>query len=216
MSHRVIRLFLGNLNTDQSDKHPVWLSGTNLLLANATRSSYKGHTPNMVAFSSLIQAVHKFCKIESLRPTAFYHDRQSEFGQTMREYHSLFSTQRIPETTSGFSYEMMPERTEYPDLGIFALASSQDLYGLQVVDVFLWLSQREPTAEIRFAQDRLRKFTDAFFISRNMSEFIVFSWQEEISQLNLSDEDLKRGKDTVDQMENLYKQNLENFKKKLS
>jgi len=60
------------------------------LMASRTKKSYKGHTPNMVAFSSLIQAVHKFCKENNVSPIAFIHDSQSEFGSIMREYHKIF------------------------------------------------------------------------------------------------------------------------------
>ena len=52
------------------------------LMASRTKRSYKGHTPNMVAFSSLIQAIHKFCKENNVSPITFIHDSQSEFGPT--------------------------------------------------------------------------------------------------------------------------------------
>ena len=47
------------------------------LMAGRSKKSYKGHTPNMIAFSSLIQAVHKFCKEYNTTPEAFIHDPQS-------------------------------------------------------------------------------------------------------------------------------------------
>jgi hypothetical protein len=39
----------------------------------------------MVAFSTLLQAVHVFVDDHGSPPVAFYHDRQQEFGRSMQE-----------------------------------------------------------------------------------------------------------------------------------
>ena len=103
------------------------------LLANETKKSYKGHTPNMVGFSSLFGAIHRFCAEYDVRPVAFYHDQQSEFGSTMKWMHELYRSGLTVEYENGF---MVPGKADY-ELGTFSLHSSQALSSLQVVDLFL-------------------------------------------------------------------------------
>jgi hypothetical protein len=179
------------------------------LMASKTRKSYKGHTPNMIAFASLIQAVHSFCEGHGVVPVAFFHDPQSEFGSTMREYHRLYSSLRFSRNSDG----MWPatELVDY-DLGKFSLRSSKESSGLQAVDILLWLSQREhPTRPVEEAKKRLWEWTDAYHISRGMSESIVRAWLIRLSQSDLSPEDLQRGQDIVDEMENRHIEDLEDF-----
>lgn len=68
------------------------------LMASKSKKSYKGHTPNMVAFSCLIQAVHDYCLEFGCTPKVFIHDQQSEFAPTMREY-AVFSGRSATQKT---------------------------------------------------------------------------------------------------------------------
>jgi len=66
------------------------------------KKQYKPHTPNMIGFNVILQATRKFAKKHNVTPVRFIHDRQSEFGSTMREYHRMFSNFELIESDNGF------------------------------------------------------------------------------------------------------------------
>lgn len=178
------------------------------LMASRTKKSYKGHTPNMVAFSSLIQAVHKFCKEYNTTPEAFVHDPQSEFGPIMKEYHEMFAKVRAEHSGSGL--QLGVENTNY-DLGKFSLMSSKHLTSLQAVDLFLWLSQRSERIKSQGLREKLMEVSDPFYISRVSSEMIRAGWAVKMSKMDLSEGDIKRGEETVAKMEDIHKKRLKEF-----
>lgn len=178
------------------------------LMASKTKKSYKGHTPNMVAFSSLIQAVHKFCKEHGQRPEAFVHDPQSEFGPTMKEYHTMFAKVRAEHSESGLQLDF--ENTDY-DLGRFSLTPSRHLTSLQAVDIFLWLSQRSERIKSKGLREKLVEVSDPFYISRASSDMTRVAWTIKLANMDLSEEDLKRGQETVAEMENIHNARLKEF-----
>lgn len=218
----VVEIALQRINAIKIDKRlrQVVVEGLNFalkypeeitLLASMTKKSYKGHTPNMVAFSSLIQAVHKFCKENNMKPEAFVHDSQSEFGSTMREYHNLFSRVRLEHNSSGLA--LQGERVEY-DLGKFSLSLSKQSVGLQAVDIFLWLFQRRDKIKSIGLRNELLYVTEPFYISRNSSERIVIGWLLKLSNSDLTEEDIERGKTTIKRMEDIHLKQLMEFEKK--
>jgi hypothetical protein len=178
------------------------------LMAGRSKKSYKGHTPNMVAFSILIQAVHKFCKEYKTTPEAFVHDPQSEFGPTMREYHEMLAKVRVEHSDNGLMLDV--ENTDY-DLGKFSLTPSKHLASLQAVDMFLWLSQRSDRIKSPGLAEKLMEVSDPFYISRGSSEMIKAGWAVKMSNYDLSEEDIERGKKTVAKMEETHKERLKEF-----
>lgn len=178
------------------------------LLASETKKSYRGHTPNMVAFSSLIHEVHRFCKEHKVIPEAFVHDPQSEFGTTMREYHELFGRARLFQNKNGF---LDSERVDY-DLGKFSLTPSRYLSSLQAVDLFLWLNQRNNISSPGLKKS-ISMHTDPFYISRASSELIRTAWAYKLDQLPLSRGQIKRGKVIIKRMEKIYLAKLREFKR---
>lgn len=62
------------------------------LLATKGRRAYQGHTPNMIAFSFLFEAIHLFADKTGAKPIAFIHDQQTEFGTSMKEWAELFGS----------------------------------------------------------------------------------------------------------------------------
>ncbi len=181
------------------------------LLASQTKKSYKGHTPNMVAFSSLIQAVHMFCKENNMRPEAFVHDSQSEFGSTMKEYHKLFGKVRLEHNSSGLA--LQGDRVEY-DFGKFSLSLSKQSVSLQAVDIFLWLSQRRDKIKSIGLNDKLLDVTEPFYISRISSEMITRGWLYKLSNCELTEEQIEEGKRTIEKMENIHLEKLKEFLEK--
>lgn len=218
----VVKIALRRLNAVRIDKrlYQVATEALNFaleypeeitLLANQTRKSYKGHTPNMVAFSSLIQAVHKFCKENNMTPEAFVHDSQSEFKSTMKEYHDLFGKVRLEHNSSGLA--LHSEIVEY-DFGKFSISLSEKSVSLQAVDILLWLSQRRDKIKSIGLYDKLLDVTESFYISRISSEMIVRGWLFKLSNCKLTEEQVKKGKKTIETMECIHLQKLKEFLEK--
>jgi hypothetical protein len=135
------------------------------LLASRTKKSYRGHTPNMVGFSSLIHAIHNFCKKNNVSPSAFVHDSQSEFSSTMREYHNLFAGVRTIDNDSGLMVRL--EETDY-DLGKFSMALSKNIISLQACDLFLRLFQKSDSIRSIGLREKFLKKINPFYISRQL------------------------------------------------
>lgn len=181
------------------------------LMASKTKKSYKGHTPNMIAFSSLIQAVHKFCKQHNTRPEAFVHDPQSEFGSTMKKYHELFAGMRLEHKESGFA--LKSEKVDY-DLGKFSLTPSKQLASLQAVDLFIWLSHRNDRIKSIDLKNELSEASDSFFISRSSSEMIMAKWLHKLSNIDLTKEQIEEGNKIIDEIEEIHLKRLKEFETK--
>jgi hypothetical protein len=215
----IVEWVLSRLNTMKIDKRLREVATDGLkfalkypkeitLMASLTKKSYKGHTPNMVAFSSLIQAVHTFCDINDVTPKVFVHDSQSEFSPTMREYHKLFSRARLKKNDSGLM--LKGERVDY-DFGKFSTPLSRDVISLQACDLFLSLFQKMNLVKsIRLKQKMLDK-VEEFHISRYSSENIVFRWLFNLANEELSEEQLETGKRIVAEMEEKYIRNRDKF-----
>lgn len=182
------------------------------LMANRTKKSYKGHTPNMVAFISLLQSVHKFCKDNNVTPEVFVHDPQIEFGETMRKYHELNSNVRVNELKHGILQE--PDVIEY-GLGQFSLRPAKDVSSLQAVDILLWLSQRTEKIQNEELNSALVERTDPFYISRAMSEIIVSKWIIDLSTNELTQEQFMKAKGIVEDLERIHFEKLKEFKQKI-
>ncbi len=182
------------------------------LMGSQKKNSYKGHSPNMVAFISLLQSVHGFCKDNDVVPESFIHDPQCEFGSTMQKYHDLHSNVRINEHKLGLPQP--PESVDY-GLGKFELKSSKDVASLQAVDLFLWLSQRTGGVQNEELREALSERTNPFYISRDMSEMIRAKWALQLSQRQFTREEIAKGKEVVEEMERIHIEQISEFKKNL-
>lgn len=163
------------------------------------RRDYQGHTPNMVAFSILLRAINSFAEEFASPPLAFVHDRQDEFRTTMREWHDLFGPMAYEDDERGGWPQVRRVAHALPGLEIL---SSADSPSLQAVDNLLWVARRrtsEPALEA--ARQRLFDQTNNNFISRWMSELIVFSRKQQIANTHLTGADLERGRSLMQEME---------------
>jgi hypothetical protein len=181
------------------------------LLASRTKKSYRGHTPNMVGFSSLIHAIHSFCKKNNVSPSAFVHDSQSEFSSTMREYHNLFAGVRTIDNGSGLMVRL--EETDY-DLGKFSIALSKNVISLQACDLFLKLFQKSDCIRSIGLRDKFSKQLNPFYISRQSSEMIVYGWFLKLSNADLTDEQIQTGKEIIKKMEDRFFKERAEFESK--
>jgi len=181
------------------------------LMASKRRDSYKGHTPNMVAFSSVMQGAHDFAETHHCMPVAFYHDHQSEFGKTMHEYASLFSRLRIeqPEVTRPW----LPSDAKITDyeLGKFSMPSSKDSLPLQAVDILLWIVQRDGDPTLATVRERILDRIDPFCISRAISEMVRMAGLKRLAETPISDEKLVRGQEIASEMEEHFQEKRRDF-----
>jgi hypothetical protein len=187
-------------------RHPEELT----LGAAARRDSYKGHTPNMVAFTCLLGAVHGFVDKHGSRPIAFFHDQQDEFKKTMKETHEIFGPVRAKEHPAGAIPAL--ERSDY-DLGRFSMPASKDMVVLQAADLLVWASQRDAKNEdLRRLQGRLAEKTADFHISRRMSDMIVAAWIHRDRSRHIPQEQLAAGKRLFEESEAARLARLRAFK----
>lgn len=178
-----------------AQKHPENFT----LSAKKGKSAYKKHTPNMVTFSSLLAATHRFCKKNHVGVNALIHDQTDEFKGTMREFHRTFFGFDFEPNTFGVSPSIAP--VDY-NLGIFDLKSSKHNYGLQVVDLFLWLVQRDVKSdELRTLKEQIMSNADEFMISQERSKLIVAARMHQLNQNPLSIEQYQKAKATQDKLE---------------
>jgi len=162
------------------------------LISAKGKSAYKKQTPNMIAFSSLLTATHRFCKPRELSVAELVHDQSDEFKGTMREYHKLFFG--IDYEEGKFGGVPLFAEVDY-NLGEFKLESSKKSCGLQVVDLFLWLVQRDINdQDLLLTKSRILDNADDFHISRGMSLAIIKARQFEIMTKELTEEELEAGK----------------------
>jgi hypothetical protein len=106
-------------------------------LLEGTRSSMDA--PNVVALGLLANVLHRVHQDTGMRVRAFIHDEQNQFGKALRmayQYSSAFAS-----STSPFSLI-----TDISGLETFqcsmTITKSSDSFGLQFVDVMLWLVKR--------------------------------------------------------------------------
>ncbi|CAA2137679.1 DUF3800 domain-containing protein [Methylobacterium bullatum] len=125
-------------------KHPEEFT----LTAAEKRQSYQGHTPNMVAFTSLFNEIHLFADANNSPPIAFIHDQQQEFKKAMKKAYETFGPVRTDEHPMGAIPEV--SHSTY-DLATFSMPSSKESYALQATDILLWIIQRNSTSS-DFAQ----------------------------------------------------------------
>jgi hypothetical protein len=153
----------------------------------------------MVAFSTLLQAVHDFVDDHGSPPVAFYHDRQQEFGRSMQEMHDLFGPIRREDGDTGFP---KVARADY-DLARFSMPSSKEMAALQAADLLLWIVQREngESDSLLKAKSRLEENLGDFFIARRMSELIVRSWLTRVYSREISEEQLAKAQKMISDSE---------------
>lgn len=162
------------------------------LIAAKGKSAYKTQTPNIIAFSSLVNDVNHFCKKNGVSVSELIHDQNDEFRGTMREFHRIFSG--IDYDEDEFGGIPLYKEVDY-NLGLFKLESSKKSYGLQVADLFLWLIQRNiKDKSLIETKNRILNNSNEFVISRSMSLAIVHARTYQLMHQELTPEMIKAGK----------------------
>lgn len=163
------------------------------LISEKGKSAYKKQTPNIVAFSSLLTATHRFCKEFGVSVSELIHDQSDEFKGTMREYHRMFFGVDYEDDEFGGISKF--KEVEY-ELGSFKLESSKNSYGLQVADLFLWLVQRKVNDEsLQLTKAIILDNSDGYAISRKMSLAIIQARHYQVMQQEITPEQMQAGKE---------------------
>lgn len=169
------------------------------LICTHGKSAYKGQTPNMVAFSSLMAGTHEFCKKYKSSVEQLIHDRSDEFRGTMRQYHKIFH--KIDHIEDDLGGPILFKEAQF-DLGTFDLRSSKNHPALQAVDVFIWMVQRElKTEHGKKTLLRLKKNINDFVISPAMSQLIIQARTMQLNSKSLSPSDIEAGKNLFSELE---------------
>jgi hypothetical protein len=95
----------------------------------------KGHMPNLVAFANLLEGLEGFSKRWARPVKRITHDRQSEFENSLKEWHELYTT-ASPEPFNWAGETYVVQRVVGSS---FEMKADSDSIGIQAVDVVLWL-----------------------------------------------------------------------------
>lgn len=175
-AQRIRQIVQQGLSYAQQDPHAFTLS------AAQTRRSYQAHTPNIVAFTVLVQAMHAFSDKYGKEPIQIVYDHQQEFSRTMQEHFKQFSS-LIFEDGDGFP---MARMSQYglPDL---TMKSSRDSFALQAVDLLLWTEQRPRDDQFDSFRLLYAGHINQFALSRQRSEDILHYWKQKLGVSSYKD-----------------------------
>ena len=99
-----------------------------------------GHLPNLFTFPALLTNISDTAKLWGSKIDSIVHDQQSQFGGTLRQWHSLFEGRPEPERV--FHFGDTPIRFGDISNSQFDIRDSKQSPGLQVVDILLWTFAR--------------------------------------------------------------------------
>lgn len=163
-------------------------------------------TPNMVAFGLIIQGLHRFLQRSGGRVKKFIHDEQSQFAKYMKFMYTSFKELSI--SMDDFSWITDIEPIDLYDCKL-EFKSSSSSFGLQIVDICLWLVKRyfvdkDLSSSLNNCTLLLNYLKESSLISDFTREALENYYAEatlKIFQKPLSQEDLKKGKEIVNQVE---------------
>ena len=98
-----------------------------------------GHLPNLFTFPRLVTSIAEAAKRWDHRTERIIHDQQSQFGQTLREWHEFYEKAE-PERIFHFGDTPI----QFGDIrdSRFEMRDSRVSAGLQIVDIVLWTFAR--------------------------------------------------------------------------
>ena len=169
-----------------------------------------GHLPNLFTFPALIEGISRSARIWDSQVDRIIHDQQSQFGTTLRQWHSFFLGIE-PERIVHFGDTPI----QFADIrdSQFEIGDSRVSPGLQVVDVVLWTFSR--VVANKPLGPRSAELFELCFSIEDM--FIMsLSWvaaeaEDTISALMsqpISEEQLKEGKQLMEHVEHLRQRRI--------
>ena len=95
-----------------------------------------GHLPNIAAFPEVLKAVEILSQKWNRPVIEVFHDRQSQFGPTLKTWHEITSNTSVKTYKLIGDEEIMIQKVAGSR---FTLTSSDENAGIQIIDVILWL-----------------------------------------------------------------------------
>jgi len=95
--------------------------------------------PNIVAFGLLLNGLHDFTTKTKGIIKEFVHDEQNEFAKTMKELFNILKSFSVPQDKFSYIGQIIKQNNFLKPL---IIKSSHSSYGLQLVDVCLWIYNR--------------------------------------------------------------------------
>lgn len=139
--------------------------------ATAKKKGYQAHSPNVIAFTQLFQAIHQFATDNGCEPELLLHDKQDEFRKELLDTYETFGSIIMNETADGNFPEA--EIAEY-GLASLKIVPSVANFGLQAADLLLWINQRSSDdPSFNALKERMSEREMPYYVSRRMSELIV-------------------------------------------
>lgn len=141
------------------------------MISTQKRKGYQAHSPNLVAFTQLFQAIHEFASNYDSPPQTLLHDKQDEFRSELVNSYNTFGSVMLHDAGDG----KWPEASlvDY-SLAKLEIVSSAENMGLQATDLLLWIHQRNSSsADFLSLKQRLSEKETPYYIGRGMSELIV-------------------------------------------
>jgi hypothetical protein len=164
----------------------------------------EGDSPNFVAFTNLFSHLHNFHKEYGHVVGSFVHDEQDEFVPSFRTAYDFLSKFEQKDGPTS----LMPEINKIPSFNCeLEVRSSVRSFGLQIVDVCLWLIRRvmerkdKPRGNCKTLTECL---IERSWLSQHCFETVieqVKAGTDFLQKLPLSEADLKRGRELLNQLE---------------
>ncbi len=174
------------------------------------KSAHKVHTPNMIAFMSLIAGTQEFCNQNKSSVKQFIHDQSDEFKGVMRNLHHTYGDSFFSEDEFGGPVQLI--KSDF-NLGDFSIKASKDHPSLQAIDILLWLFQRElKTGEGKAVFNRLKDITSSHVISRDMSKLILEARRYQAFNTPITEEQIKLGNQFGNELEKRRQEVLKTIK----
>lgn len=111
-------------------------------LVSEDKRQRNGHMPNMVGFGNLIEAIEGQSNRWNRRVETIVHDRQSEFEQSLRFWHRMFTNAKADVVTLPLGEKLVLRKVFGSTL---RMSAGVDSAGIQMTDVTLWLFARSLT-----------------------------------------------------------------------
>jgi hypothetical protein len=179
-----------------------------------TNQARKGHMPNLVAFANLLEGLEGFSKRWARPVKRITHDRQSEFENTLKEWHELYTT-ASPEPINWAGETYVVQRVVGSS---FEMKADGDSAGIQAVDVVLWLYlQFTRKAKIPYECARLlnyvfKKTYHSDFSFDGVHDAIEKRWGG-VLRGSLTDEEEARAKEILDLSEKRRLESMAQYEK---
>jgi hypothetical protein len=112
---------------------------------SSSKAARYGHLPNMAAFTPVLRGIDRRSQQWGVSVDEIIHDRQSQFGFTLKELHKIYSSAKPKEVHWPFEDEPFTFFGAYGSK--FKISDKKGSAGIQVIDIVLWLLRKTMQGE---------------------------------------------------------------------